>query len=38
MKHFDIPGTARASFALYTTKSEINTLANGLERIIPMLM
>lgn len=38
MKHFDIPGTARASFALYTTKSEIDTLANGLERIIPMLM
>lgn len=38
MKHFDIPGTARASFALYTTKSEIDALANGLERIIPMLM
>lgn len=38
MKHFGIPGTARASFALYTTKSEIDALANGLERIIPMLM
>lgn len=38
MKHFGIPGTARASFALYTTKSEIDSLAEGLEKIIPMLM
>ncbi len=38
MKHFGIPGTARASFALYTTKADIDALANGLERIIPMLL
>ncbi len=38
MKHFGIPGTARASFALYTTKADIDALVNGLERIIPMLL
>lgn len=37
MKHFDIPGTARASFALYTTKEEIDIFVNALERVIKML-
>lgn len=37
MKHFNIPGTARASFALYTTKEEIDILLSSLGRVIPML-
>lgn len=37
MKHFDIPGTARASFALYTTREEIDILLSSLQRVIPML-
>ncbi len=37
MKHFNIPGTARASFALYTTKEEIDIFINALERVIGML-
>lgn len=37
MKHFNIPGTARVSFALYTTKEEIDIFINALERVIGML-
>jgi len=32
MSHFGIPGTVRASFALYNTLDEIDILAEGLER------
>ncbi|MBX2963295.1 MAG: cysteine desulfurase [Cyclobacteriaceae bacterium] len=34
MDHFGIEGTVRASFAVYNTKSEIDSLVEGLERII----
>lgn len=37
MNRFDIPGTIRASMGLYNTKSEIDALVAGLERVIPML-
>ena len=33
MKHFGIEGTLRASFALYNTTEEIDTLIAGIERI-----
>jgi len=34
MDHFGIEGTVRASFAVYNTKQEIDTLAEGLVRVI----
>jgi cysteine desulfurase/selenocysteine lyase len=37
MKRFGVPGTTRASFALYNTKEEIDTLVTGLEKAIKML-
>ena len=37
MKRFEIPGTARASFAVYNTKEEIDVLVAGLEKAIKML-
>lgn len=37
MKHFDIPGTARVSFALYNTKEETEAFINALEKVIKML-
>ncbi len=37
MTHFDIPGTVRASFALYNTKTEIDTLVQGVIRAKEML-
>lgn len=37
MDFFQIPGTARASFAFYNTKEEIDVLVKGLERAIKML-
>ncbi len=36
MDRFGIPGTVRASFAVYNTKEEINKLAEGLERVVRM--
>ncbi len=36
MDRFSIPGTVRASFAFYNTFSDIDTLVNGLERVIGM--
>lgn len=33
MDHFGIEGTVRASFAVYNTKHEIDSLADGLDRI-----
>jgi cysteine desulfurase/selenocysteine lyase len=37
MKFFDIPGTLRASFAFYNTKSEIDQMADALEKAQAML-
>lgn len=37
MDQFGIPGTIRASFALYNTKEEIDVFISALNRIIPML-
>ncbi|WP_316835095.1 cysteine desulfurase [Pedobacter nutrimenti] len=37
MKRFGIPGTVRASFALYNTREEIDILINGLQKAIKML-
>jgi len=38
MKHFGIPGTVRASFAMYNTKQEIDKLAEGIQRAKKMLI
>ncbi|MGV0955088.1 aminotransferase class V-fold PLP-dependent enzyme [Empedobacter falsenii] len=37
MHHFSIPGTVRASFAVYNTKEEIDTFIEGLKTAIRML-
>lgn len=37
MDHFCIPGTVRASFALYNTKEDVDLLVNGVERAALML-
>lgn len=37
MDKFSIPGTIRASFAMYNTREEVDTLIAGLQRIVPML-
>ncbi|MGH2647715.1 MAG: aminotransferase class V-fold PLP-dependent enzyme, partial [Ginsengibacter sp.] len=37
MDRFKIPGTVRASFAMYNTKEEIDRLINGLQKAIKML-
>lgn len=34
MDRYNIPATSRASFAMYNTKEEINTLVNGLRKIL----
>jgi cysteine desulfurase / selenocysteine lyase len=34
MKRFDVPATARASFAFYNTKEEIDALAAGIQKTI----
>jgi cysteine desulfurase/selenocysteine lyase len=36
MDRFCIPGTVRASFAVYNTTEEVNKLAEGLERVVRM--
>jgi cysteine desulfurase/selenocysteine lyase len=33
MQRFDIPATARASFALYNTRDEVDALAAGIEKV-----
>lgn len=38
MDRFGITGTVRASFGLYTTKDEIDTLAQGVDRVRMMMM
>lgn len=37
MQHFDIPGTVRASFALYNTKNEIDLFIDAMRKVIQML-
>jgi len=37
MNRFEIPGTIRASFAMYNTKEEVDELAKGVEKAIKML-
>ncbi|MDX6614061.1 MAG: cysteine desulfurase / selenocysteine lyase [Blastocatellia bacterium] len=34
MKHFNVPATARASFAFYNTKEEVEALAHTIEKVI----
>ncbi|HVF57852.1 MAG TPA: cysteine desulfurase [Pyrinomonadaceae bacterium] len=34
MKHFNVPATARASFAFYNTKEEVDKLASAVEKVI----
>ena len=38
MDRFGIPGTTRASFAVYNTKEEIDELVTGLHKAIKMLL
>lgn len=37
MNRFEIPGTIRASFAMYNTKEEVQELVSGVEKAIKML-
>jgi cysteine desulfurase/selenocysteine lyase len=37
MNHFGIPGTVRASFAIYNTKEEVDMLYNALIKALAML-
>ncbi len=37
MERLGIPGTVRASFAIYNTREEVDIFLNGLRRILPML-
>lgn len=37
MDRYGIPGTVRASFAVYNTREEVDTFIASLERILPML-
>jgi cysteine desulfurase/selenocysteine lyase len=34
MKFFDVPATARASFAFYNTREEIDVLADAVQKVI----
>jgi cysteine desulfurase/selenocysteine lyase len=34
MQFFDVPATARASFAFYNTKEEVDKLADAVQRVI----
>jgi cysteine desulfurase/selenocysteine lyase len=36
MQRFNIPGTTRASFAIYNTKDEIDKLVRGLHKVVKM--
>jgi len=37
MDRFCIPGTVRASFAVYNTRHETDELVNGLQRVVKIL-
>ena len=34
MKFFDVPATARASFAFYNSRAEVDKLADAVEKVI----
>ncbi|HEY6047222.1 MAG TPA: aminotransferase class V-fold PLP-dependent enzyme, partial [Pyrinomonadaceae bacterium] len=34
MKRFNVPATARASFAFYNTKQEVDALVEAIEKVI----
>ena len=36
MRRLGVEGTVRASFALYNTRSEVDALAEGIERVAKM--
>jgi len=36
MQHFGVPGTIRASFALYNTKEEVDVLVNAVSKVKEM--
>jgi cysteine desulfurase/selenocysteine lyase len=38
MDRYGIPGTVRASFAIYNTREEVDILISAIKRIAPMLM
>ena len=38
MDRYHIPGTVRASFAIYNTREEVDIFIDALNRIAPMLM
>ena len=38
MDRYGIPGTVRASFAVYNTREEVDIFLNALKRIMPMLI
>ncbi|MBX2966520.1 MAG: cysteine desulfurase [Cyclobacteriaceae bacterium] len=38
MEHFGIEGTVRASFAVYNTRNEVDSLVEGLDRIIKFML
>jgi len=38
MQHYDVPGTARASFAFYNTEADVNRLFDGLIKIQKMFV
>jgi cysteine desulfurase/selenocysteine lyase len=36
MQHFGVPGTIRASFAMYNTKEEVDILVNAVSKVKEM--
>jgi cysteine desulfurase/selenocysteine lyase len=38
MERFDIPGTVRASFAIYNTAAEVDSFLDAMRRIAQILM
>ena len=38
MDRYGIPGTVRASFAVYNTREEVDTFLSALKKIVPMLL
>jgi cysteine desulfurase/selenocysteine lyase len=37
MDRYGIPGTVRASFAVYNTREEVDAFVAALERVMPLL-
>jgi len=37
MQHFKLPATARASFAFYNTREEVDRLAEAVEKVLEVL-